>query len=131
LFDAGDPRRNANDDARLGKERATVHLLDEVAQHLLGNVEVCDDSVLQRADRNDVRRCTADHPLGLGPHGKDRAGLRVDRYDGRLVEDDPAAPHVHESVRGTEIDRHIAADELKHAVHYDSCFRTDARMCDS
>ena len=49
-LDAGDARRNADDDARVG-EAILVHLLDEVAEHLLGDVEVGDDPVLQRPDR--------------------------------------------------------------------------------
>ena len=50
LLDAGDARRDADDHARV-REAVLVHLLDEVAEHLLGDVEVGDDAVLQRADR--------------------------------------------------------------------------------
>ena len=35
---------------------ALVHLLDEVAEHLLADLEVGDDAVLQRADGLDVAR---------------------------------------------------------------------------
>jgi hypothetical protein len=52
LLDAGDAGRNAHDDARM-REAVLVHLLDEVAQHLLGHVEVGDHAVLERADRGD------------------------------------------------------------------------------
>ena len=56
---------------------ALVHLLDEVAQHLLADVEVGDDAVLQRADGLDVARRAADHPLGLD--ARPRAGGRRGR----------------------------------------------------
>jgi hypothetical protein len=56
LLHAGDAARHADDDARLGEVPALVHLLDEVAQHPLGGVEVGDDAVAQRPDRHDVRR---------------------------------------------------------------------------
>src|SRR4029450_5177113 len=51
-LDPGDARRDADDDPRV-REAVLVHLLDEVAQHLLGDVEVGDPPVLQRADRRD------------------------------------------------------------------------------
>ena len=42
-----------------------VHLLDEVAQHLLGDVEVGDHTVLEGPDRLDRARRAAQHPLRL------------------------------------------------------------------
>src|ERR671924_8427 len=42
-----------------------VHLLDEVAQHLLGHLEVGDDAVLQRPNRLNRPGRAAEHPLGL------------------------------------------------------------------
>ena len=64
LLDAGDARRDADDDARV-REAVLVHLLDEVAEHLLGDVEVGDDAVLQRPDRGDRPGRAAEHALGL------------------------------------------------------------------
>src|ERR1039458_5825795 len=49
LLHTGHPGGHADDDARVC-EAALVDLLDEVAQHLLGHVEVCDHTVLQRPD---------------------------------------------------------------------------------
>ena len=80
LLDAGDAGRNAHDDARV-REAVLVHLLDEVAQHLLGDVEVGDHAVLQRADRADRSRRAAEHPLRLDADGVHLAGALVDRDD--------------------------------------------------
>ena len=52
-----------------------------------------------------------EHPLGLDPDRVDLAGPRVDRHDARLGQDDPAPAHVHERVRGAEVDGHVAAAE--------------------
>src|ERR1700745_3199971 len=41
FLDPGDARRDADNDARVGPA-VLMDLLDEVAQHLLGHVEVCD-----------------------------------------------------------------------------------------
>ena len=110
LLDAGDAGGDADDDARV-REAVLVHLLDEVAEHLLGDVEVGDDAVLQRADRGDRPRRAAEHALGLDADGVHLAGALVDRDHGRLGEHDAAAAHVDERVRGAEVDGHVAAAE--------------------
>ena len=86
-----------------------VHLLDEVAEHLLGDVEVGDDAVLERPDGGDGARCAAQHPLGLGADGVDLARARVDGHDRRLREDDAPPSHVDEGVGGAQVDGHVAA----------------------
>ena len=111
LLHPGDPGGHADDHARLGEEAALVHLLDEVPEHLLGDVEVGDHAVLQRTHRLDVGGCAADHALGLGAHGKDGSGKGVDRDDARLVQHDTATTHVHQRVRGPEVDGHVATKE--------------------
>ena len=110
LLDAGDARRDADDDARV-REAVLVHLLDEVAEHLLGDVEVGDDAVLERADRRDRAGRAAEHALRLDADGVHLAGALVDRDDRRLGEDDPAAADVDERVRGAEVHGHVAAAE--------------------
>jgi hypothetical protein len=51
------------------REAVLVDLLDEVAEHLLRNVEVGDDAVLEGADRRDRARRAAEHALRLDTHG--------------------------------------------------------------
>ena len=63
LFDLRDFRRHADDDARPHPDVAVVRLLDEVGQHLLGDVEVGDDAVLHRLDGDDVAGRAAEHLL--------------------------------------------------------------------
>ena len=110
LLDARDAGRNADDDARV-REAVLVHLLDEVPEHLLGDVEVGDDAVLERADRGDRAGRAAEHPLRLDADRVHLAGALVDRDDRRLGEDDAAAAHVDERVGGAEVDGHVAAAE--------------------
>ena len=113
LLDPGDARRDADDDARV-REAVLVDLLDEVAEHLLGDVEVGDDAVLERADRLDRARRAAEHPLRLDSDRVHLAGALVDRDDRGLGEHDAAPAHVDERVCGAEIDRHVAAAEPCH-----------------
>jgi hypothetical protein len=55
LLDLGDPRRHAHDHARLHLEDVLVDdEREEVAQHLLGHVEVGDHAVLHRAHGEDA-----------------------------------------------------------------------------
>ena len=58
----------------------------------------------------------AEHALRLDADGVHLAGALVDRDDGRLGEDDAAAAHVDERVRGAEVDRHVAAAEAGEVV---------------
>jgi hypothetical protein len=102
--------RDADHDARV-RPAVLVHLLDEVAQHLLGDVEVGDHAVLERADRRDRPGRAAEHALGLDADRVDLAGAAVDRDHARLGEHDAATAHVDERVGGPEIDGHITATE--------------------
>ncbi len=88
-----------------------MDLLDEMAQHLLCHVEIGDHPILQRTDRLDRARCTAEHPLGLNAYGMHLAGPRVDRDDARLRQHDPSPAYVNERIGGSKIDRHVAAAE--------------------
>ena len=45
LLDFGDARRHADDDARADEELVLLHAMDELAQQVLGNLEVGDDAV--------------------------------------------------------------------------------------
>src|SRR3954467_1522663 len=78
LLHTGHAGRDADHHARV-RPAVLVDLLDEVAQHLLGHVEVGDHTVLQGPDGLDRAGGAAEHPLGLDAHGMDLAGARVDR----------------------------------------------------
>ncbi|EGJ77410.1 putative cell shape-determining protein MreB [Streptomyces sp. Tu6071] len=110
-LDPGDTGGHADDDAGAGEVAALVDLDDEVAEHPLRDLEVGDHAVLEGADGDDVPGGAADHLLRFRTDGEDSARIGVDRDDGRLVENDPSAPHVHQRVGGPEVDSHITADE--------------------
>ena len=118
LLDRGDPARHADDHPRLGEVAAAVHQRDEVAQHLLGRLEVGDHAVLERPDRGDVLRRAPDHLLGVVPDRDQLAGLLVDRDHARLVDQDALAAHVDERVGGAQVHGHVPADEV---VRHPSC----------
>ena len=110
LLDAGDAGRHADHHAR-PRPLARVHALDEVAQHLLADVEVGDHAVLQRADRLDVLGRAPDHLLRFDADRERTTVAHVDRDHRRLVEHDAAPAHVHERVGSAEVDRHVAAEQ--------------------
>src|SRR6478735_9218670 len=93
------------------REAVLVDLLDEVAEHLLGDVKVGDDAVLERADRADRPGRAAEHPFRLDTNCVHLAAALVDRDDRRLAEDDASSPDVDKRVRGAEVDGHVAASE--------------------
>jgi hypothetical protein len=90
-----------------------VHLLDEVAQHLLGDLEVADDAVLERSNRDDVRGGAAHHPLRLGADGEDLSRLEVLRHHRRLADDDALAAHVDERVRRAEVHADVSREQVE------------------
>ncbi len=77
---------------------------DEVAQHLLGDGEVGDHAVAQRARRRDRCGRTSDHPLGLDTDRLNVAAQRINRDYGRLGRHDAPATDVDHRVRRAEID---------------------------
>jgi hypothetical protein len=115
-LDRGRTRRHADHDFGEAREAAlAVHLLDEVLDHLLGDIDVGDDAVAQRADRLDLVGRLAHHQLGVVADRLDALDA-VDRLDGdhrRLVQHNAAAADVYHRVGGAEIDRHVLARNLR------------------
>ena len=103
--------RHADDDARAHPDVAVVGLLDEVGQHLFGDVEVGDDAILHRLDRDDVAGRAAQHLLRFATDGFDAAVDLVDRHDRRLVDDDAAAFRIDAGIGRPEIDRQIGREK--------------------
>ena len=110
LLHLGDLGRHADDDPRPHPDRPVVRLLDEVGQHLLGDVEVGDDAVLHRLDGDDVAGRAAEHLLGFTADGLDAAVQLVDRDDRRLVDDDALALGVDAGVGRAEVDGEVSRE---------------------
>ena len=112
-FDAGHSGRNADHHLGSHQREATAALVDEVAQHLLGDDVVGDHAVAHRADDFDrLARLATEHVARFEPDRFDFAVFSGDRDDGRLVDDDAAPAHKDEDVGRPEID----ADLFGHAV---------------
>ena len=68
LLDPGDARGDADHHPGV-REAILVDPLDEVAQHLLGHVEVGDHTILERSDGSNGSGGATQHPLRLDDHG--------------------------------------------------------------
>ncbi len=108
LLDLRDLRGDADDDAGPDPDVPVVGFLDEVGQHLLGDLEVGDDAVLHRLDGHDVARRAPEHLLRVLADRLDAAVDLVDRHDRGLVDDDALASRVHAGIGRAEIDCEIA-----------------------
>jgi hypothetical protein len=117
LLDPCDTGGNADNHARVG-EAVGVDLFDEVAQHLLGDVEVGDHAVLERPYRRDVARRATQHPLRFDPHRVHLAGLGIDRDHRGLGEHNSSSAYVDERVGRAEVDGHVAAAEPSQISEY-------------
>ena len=109
-LDVGDARRRAHDHPR-PRAPAGVRARHEVAQHLLGDLEVGDHAVPERPDGADPRRRAADHALRLVADGVDVAGVGVDGDHRGLGGHDALAADEHERVGGAEVDGDVEAAE--------------------
>ena len=105
-LDAGDVAGHADDDAGPDQPRGG-DLLDEPADHPLGDVGVGDDAVAQRAHRGDRLGRAAEHLLGPVPGREQLARAGPDGDDGGLVEDDAAAALVDDGVGRAEVDGEV------------------------
>ena len=102
---------------------------DEVAQHGLGDVEVGDDSVAQRAHRADGARRASEHLLGFLADGQNalptpRVGLDGD--DGGLARNDATTLHVNQRGSRAEVDREVVREEAVEPVG-DHGYQMDSR----
>ena len=109
-LDVRDAGRHAHHHA-LARPAAAVRLAQEVAQHLLGDLEVRDHAVAQRARGRDVGRRAPDHAVRLRADRVDVAVLGVDGDHGGFRDDDAAPAFEHERVGRAEIDGEIALSQ--------------------
>src|SRR5256885_12070064 len=100
-----DAARHAHDHLRLHADQMAVDdRLQEEAQHLLGDVEIGDDAVLEGPHGEDAVRRAAQHALGLEADAFDFAAGFFDGDDGRLVEHDALTLDPDQGVGSAEID---------------------------
>src|SRR5690606_40356279 len=104
---SGDLARDADDDPGTD-DLARTDLLDEVAQHALGNLRIRDHTVLERAHRLDMVGRATEHLLSPVTCGDESLGASVDGDDGRLVQDDATAALIDDGVGGAEVDGEVA-----------------------
>ncbi len=100
FFDLGDARGNRDHDTRGDAQGVVVHLPDKVAQHLLGDVEIGDHTVLHGADSGDVAGGAPEHLFGFFADGADLTGDGVQGHHAGLAEDDALVLDVNERVGG-------------------------------
>ena len=94
-----------------------MHAADEVVEHLLGDVEVGDDAILERPDGHDIGWRATDHPFGLGAHGEYLPGSLVYRDDGWLVDYHALVPNEDQSVGGPQVDTYVPGHQAKNGVY--------------
>ena len=117
LLHLGDTRGDPDQHPRPGDAGVSVvHLLDEVMNHLLGDVEVADHPVAQGPDGDDVGGSAANHAFRLGADGEHPLGPRVHGDDARLADDDPPVTHRDERVGGAEVDADVVGEQAEQAV---------------
>ena len=74
-------RRNPDHNTRAHPRLSIVGLADEVLKHLLRDFKVGDDTILHRANRNDVAGRTAQHVFRISPNSFDLIGYFINCND--------------------------------------------------
>src|ERR687897_685378 len=110
---ARDSTRDAHHDPR-PRERTQdpalrLRFADKVREHLLCNLEVRYDPVLQGAHGHDVAGCASEHPLSRPAHGDDLVGLVVYGNHRGLREDDPFPLNEYQRIRRAQVHRDVPA----------------------
>jgi hypothetical protein len=97
----------------MGEGAAIVNLGDEVLDHRLGDFEIGDDAVAQRADRLDVAGGAAQHHLGFLADRQNLtlAALGGEGHDRRLVQHDAPTLDVDQRVGRAEVDPHVGREK--------------------
>ena len=110
-FDHRRSRRHTDHDiaALTQPARPTQRLVDEMFDHLFGDVDVGDDAVAQRPDRLNIARRLAHHQLGLVANDLDAPHpvARFQRDDRGFVQDDALVADIDDGVHGPQIDGHV------------------------
>ena len=87
---------------------ALMNFLNEVTKHALRRIEICNDTIFEWTDRNNVSWCATNHAFSLEANRKDAASVLINSYDAGLVQDDASTAYIHERVCSTEVNGHIA-----------------------
>ena len=92
---------------RTGEHMLADGLHDKALEHEADQLVIGDAAVPQGPQRQDVAGGAADHPAGFLAKGDNFPGVPVDRYHGRLPQDDPLALHINEHMGRTQINANI------------------------
>jgi len=93
-----------------------LDLVDELAEQVLGDLEVGDHPVLQRADGANLVGRTTEHGLGLGTHCQHAIAGGVDGNDGGFVHHHAAALDEDKGIRRAEVDGDVGGEKSSQAV---------------
>jgi hypothetical protein len=80
-----------------------MDLLDEVAQHRFGNLEVGYDAIFHGPNGHDIARRSSEHPLGFFANRKDVGGACLDRDDRWFSQNYPSIPYIYEGIGRPEV----------------------------
>ena len=115
LFDLRHARWHAKHDPGMSHvPRAVVSARDEVANHLLGVLEVGDHAAAEGTHGHDVGGRSSQHPASLSADREHVPGALADGDHRRFVDDDATPADVDQRVGGSEVDADIGRPDPQH-----------------
>jgi hypothetical protein len=88
-----------------------VDLLDEVAEHRFGNLEIRDDAVFHGPNGHDISRRPSQHPFGFFADGQDGSGACLDRNDRWFTQNNSSISYINERIGGTQVYPNVIGKE--------------------
>src|ERR1700758_523397 len=113
LFHLGCVGWYANHDSGVNQHFAMVCLLNEVAQHLFGDIEIGYHAISHWFNSHKVGGCTPNHRLRFFTHGFDSSRAPVDCDDGGFINDYAFAACVHQSVGSAQVNGEITREHAE------------------
>ena len=113
-----DPGRYADDNS-WAHERPRIHrLTNKILQHRLRHIKIRDHTVLHRANRYNISRCTTDHTLCFLAHRQNFAVIALYCHYRWLTQHNTPPFNVNQSIRCPQINAHITRKSTKQAPHF-------------
>ena len=112
-FDAGDASGHADHDLGANQREAAAGLIDEVAEHFLGDDVIGDHTVAHWAnDFNRLTRFAPEHVAGFKTNGLNFSIFGGNCHHGGFIDDNAASAHKNEDVGRPQVDAYL----FRHAV---------------
>ena len=107
LFHHRAARRNTNHNPRTEHKTAAHNLFNEMAQHALRNIIICNNTFAQRTNSYNITRRTANHLPCLFTDSQHPVRIPVNGHHRRLTQNNALAFHIYQHICSAQVNTNI------------------------